>query len=812
MAHPERRRLTPLDLGIFTISLAILLLELLLTRIFSVVMYHHFSFLAISLAMTGLGLGGLLVHLRPRRFRADNIRTVAPMLSVVFALGVLVSAWVAFHMPIRLETSAANSSRVALVLVLSLVPLTAGGLIIAQILAYNYERANRLYCFDLLGAGLACLLFVPLTNQLGAPTALLVTAVIGLVGGALLAEGRGARRANGAGALALLVLSVFNLNAGFFDVQFTRGARQLPTLVTRWNSFSRVEVRGTPAEMERPRPSFAWGLSSQLRRQVRELHLLYDGGALTQIPRFDGDLSEVDYLLWDVTSAAHHARTQPRVLVIGAGGGRDLLTALVAGATRVTALEINDITVELMQGRFRDYTGGLYVDHPDVTVVNEDGRSFVRRTRERYDLIQASLVDTAAASSAGVYALTENSLYTVEAFLDFFARLEPDGMLSFSWWYDTPPVEVLKIVTLARVALERLGVGDPAPHLVVVRTNPELTRRLSLATILVRRSPFPSQELAALAAWADRMRFQLAYVPSQASPHGGDGVIEMLLGPKAEAADFAKTRPFDLSPTTDDRPFFFDRVPLLAWTAARLGLPAPARGHGTLPLGSQTLLVALGVTGASALLLFTLPMWLGPSRQGGPDGRRAVPQRLAWMLYFACLGLGYIIVEIVLIQRFNLYLGRPAYSLTVVLFTMLASSGLGALAAARWSGRAALIPMLLGVCLAIGAVALGLEAIIGATLAASAGSRMMTAAAFVAPVGFVMGMPFPSGLRQAGRSSESLASWAWAMNGGASVFGSVVAVVVSMTVGFSGCLTLATAVYALALGVAVYLVRSRRAA
>ncbi len=820
--HASGGRPTALDAGIFAVSLAILLVELLLTRIFSVVMYHHFSFLSVSLAMTGIGLGGLLVTLLPRTFRRDNLSVLGPLLAVGFAGAVIAGSWVAFHTPIKLQETADNWGNLLWILLSCLLPFILGGLVIAHILAFNAERAHRLYFFDLLGAGLACLLFVPLVRWLGAPSALLVAAAIGVLGGVFLARSTALRITGAVVVLGMLVAAQLNTTRGFFDLRFAKGGPTAPTLVTRWNAFSRVEVRGTSDDLYRLRTPVSWGFSSMLRTQARELHLLYDADALTQIVGFDGDLKKVDYLLWDVTSAAHHVRKNASVLVIGAGGGRDVLAALAGGARSVAGVEINDVTVDLMRTRFHDYTGDLYVDYPGVTITVEDGRSYVQHTEERFDLIQASLVDTWAASAAGAYALAENSLYTTDAFRDYLDKLSPDGMVSFSRWYADPPVETMRVIVLAREALASIGVTEPARHVMIVRTDPRMTRRPSLATVLVKKTPFTESEVAALRGWASAMVFDLPYVARLPGPMVDDASIpagprdangsepaflELLEngGLASLSIDSAPidTGAYDLSPTTDDKPFFFDRVPLVGWLKHRIGLPAPKWAASELPLASRTLLVALVVTMLNAMLLVALPAVAGVARGRGRKGDVAargaaagvLSSRFAWMAYFAALGLGYIVVEIVLIQRLNLYLGNPAFALTVVLFTMLASSGAGSLFAERFADPRALSRILAVVVAGIALVWLTIDPFIHLTLGASRGIRIILAVLYVAPVAFVMGMPFPTGLRLAGRESESLVPWAWAVNGATSVLGSVLAVVVSMTAGFSMSLVFAGIAY-----------------
>jgi SAM-dependent methyltransferase len=549
--------LESLDVGIFAISFAILLLELLLTRVFSVVMYHHFSFLAVSLAMMGIALGGLIVNLRPDRFRADNVATVGPRFARMFALSLITAASVAFHFPVRLDAGPLMWFTVVPILAVVVLPFIFGGAIVAHILAFNAERAHRLYFFDLVGAGFGCLLFVPLIGFVGAPSALLLTAAVGTLAGAALADGRGPTLREALLAGLLLLAAGLNTRLEFFDVRFAKGARTAPALATRWNSFSRVEVRGDSSALSVERPPESWGFSSRLQVKARELHLVYDAGALTQIVGFAGNVDAVRYLLWDVTAAAHNVRSNRDVLVIGAGGGRDVLAALAGGSRSVTAVEINGVTVALMRDQFRDYTGGLYVDRPDVRVFVEDGRSFVQRAPERYDLITASLVDTWAASSAGAYALAENSLYTVEAFGNYLARLKPDGIVSFTRWYGDPPVEVFRVVTLARHALRGVGVTAPDRHVAVVRTDQRQTGHPSMATILVKRSPFTDAEMRRLGAWSGDMLFDLPYVPPFTGMRGSEPAFEQLLGTDAQSARFAASARADLSPTTDDRPCFF---------------------------------------------------------------------------------------------------------------------------------------------------------------------------------------------------------------------------------------------------------------
>ncbi len=801
-----RLRPTSFDAGILLVSFAVLLVELLLTRIFSVTMFYHLSFMVVSLAMLGFGVSGLVVNLMPERFPEERLRPQLAACAVLFAATAVVAVGVAFSLPISLDTSASNWARIATVYFLCAVPFLCGGLAVSLILTHRTAQANRLYSFDLLGAALACLVFIPATNSLGAPTSIFFAAVVACVAGAVLAGPTApfGRNAGVVCAVAFAVLGVANMGLRFYDLRFIKGRRQPPTLAMRWNSFSRVDVAGTPLELWTPRPPVFAGYSATLDPNFRvgEAWLRYDADAATQITRYDGDLSRLVHLESDVSSSVYQLRTYRDVLVIGPGGGRDILTALHMGSGPVTGVEINPITLHLMRTRFRTFSGGLYDNYPGVRMINDEGRSFLRHSPEKFGVIQASLVDTWAASAAGAYALTENNLYTVEAFQDYLRHLAPGGVISFTRWFSSPPLESLRVASLAVEALHREGFGDPSSSILVVRTNPDETFLPSLGAIMIKPSGFAQDELGRLRAWAKKMGFFVDYSPDDdavgVTPNDFHGVIG------AHSAEFIANYAYDISPVHDDRPFFFSSVPLIPWIASRLGFSDATVGDHHLGLGAETLLISLTVTATATAAILLLPLLASRSRSGpNPDNRVAPGRALAWAMYFAGLGLGFILVEIVLVQRFGLFLGYPAYSLSVVLFTMLLASSLGSLVSARWTSAASLPSIVAVVCLFVLAYASILPRLLDATLGATTPLRILVAVLAIAPLGFFMGMPFPTGLRRAALESKGLVSWAWAANGGASVFGSTLTVLISMTYGFTASFLCGAAAYALALAMAI---------
>jgi MFS family permease len=810
--------LTRFDSGIFLMSFAVLLVELLLTRIFSVTLYYHLSFMVVSLAMLGFGASGLLINLFQKRFAGGKVEAVLCFAAMLFAVSTVIAVGVAFRLPISLTLTKVNLLRFGLIYLFCVVPFLAGGLVVALILKHRLEQANRLYFFDLLGAALACMLFIPLTNWLGAPTAVLVGAGVAALAAAVFSWRNMPRVSSAAMLLGgmLFLTAIANQFWNFYDIRVTKGRQQPPMLALKWNSFSRVEVEASKAtrDFRDPHRPEARGLSRKLDPafQIAEVYLRYDANAATQVTRFDGDLSRLRHLRYDVTAAPYSMRRYRKVLVLGAGGGRDILTALQMGSGPVTAVEINPLTIELMRGQFKDFTGGLYDNYPGVRIVHDEGRSFLRHESEPYELIQASLVDTWAASSAGAYALTESNLYTVEAFADYLRHLSPDGVIAFSRWFFTPPAETLRVVTLAVEALKLQNVSEPSQHIFIVRTHGLGDGGGVLCTVLIKRSPFTEDELARLKAWATEMDFVITYAPDDLKRGVAPNEFHELLS--SRYAQFVADYPYDISAVYDDRPFFFDRVPVAAWLAQRLGLATSRTGSGTLTLGGQALLASLMLSALCTIALMLWPLvrfkrWR-KQRQGSQYHTPVIRQRsrsALWTLYFSCLGFGFITIELVLLQRFNLFLGYPVYSLSVVLFTMLLASGVGSLIAGRWNASSTLMRVFPLLCAVLFLYAVALPPLINLRLGMETVPKILLAVVLITPLSLLMGIPFPTALRAIGRNGDEFVAWAWAANGVASVFGSSVSMIISMTYGFTYSFWMGAAAYLLALLVAICLSR-----
>jgi len=480
-------------------------------------------------------------------------------------------------------------------------------------------------------------------------------------------------------------------------------------------------------------------------------------------------------------------------LVIGPGGGRDLASALVFGASRVDGVEINPIIAnDVMRDRFRVFSGGIYTN-PRVRIAVDDGRSFVRRTPERFDVIQASLVDTWAATAAGAYTLTENSLYTVDAFSDYLDHLTDDGVLTITRWV----ADGLRLVSLAQEACARRG--WPA------RDRLAIVRHENVATFLLKKTPFTASEIAQLRAVAGRLEFDVLYVPGdgngetiadgvpQVSRPVGDVIVDgastgdyARLIVAADREQFYETYRSDIRPTTDDRPFFFHTTKIQDQFDVAFGQKM-LFGNGL-----SALMTLLAISTALVVLFVLAPLALAGRGQQRPRGW------FAWLVYFGALGAGFMLIEVSVLQRFVLLLGHPVYSLTVTLFSLLLGTGLGSAWSRKFDEaslrRSGAVGILIVAAIAILFILVATP-VVNWAIPFSRGARMMVAVAMLVPIGVALGIPMPTGMRLLSARAPMMLAWAWGMNGALSVLGATLAIFIAMNWGFRITLLTASGVY-----------------
>jgi hypothetical protein len=798
-AHPSAGHAALLT-GVFAIAAATLMYEILLTRIFSVTMWYHFAFLAVAAALLGMTAGAVLVHARPRSFTLEATPARLAWSAAAFAIGVPATFLLHLAVPVVPALSPLGLLSVVLTYAIITVPFVFSGIAICLALTRSGGPVGSIYAADLAGAALGCVATVGVLKVADAPVAVLAVGALAGAGATLLAARAARPRVV---LLALLATGValagFATRPSWLRPVWVKGATETrPTLYERWNSYSRVRVAGDPDATARP---FGWGLSPAYPREsgVSQLLLSIDAIADTVLTRFDGDLAAVEHLRWDVTNLAHYLRPRARVLVIGAGGGRDILAALVFGQREIVGVEVNEAVLAAVNGHFGSYTGHLD-RQPSVRFVNDEARSYVARLDRRFDIIQVSFIDTFAATAAGAYVLTEHSLYTVEAWQTFLDRLAPGGILTVSrWHFHRLPAEIQRLVALATGTLLRAGVPRPRDHLLLIRSrtgaDPRYAGTVGVGTLLVGRDPFSPADVAAVRQLAGRLGFEVALEPGGGADPGLAALTDARTLDDAIAAS-----PLDISPPTDDRPFFFHTVPL--GRALRLALVDQA--NVSFNVAAIVVLVgALAVVGG--LIAAALLVTVARRRRAGASLAPA-----SHVLFFAAIGLGYILIEMALLHRLTVFLGHPTYGLVVVLFALLLSSGAGSLAVRRlpatnasWGPLAPVLalPVVLAVlgllALPVTAAARGLETPL----------RIAVATGLLAPMGFVMGTAFPRGLQLVTRARPASGPWLWAINGAASVLGSLAAVVVSISAGVSATFWCGVAAYLLAAGAALRLAR-----
>jgi len=761
-------------------TLATLLLELSLTRIFSVVFYYHFAFLAISIALFGLGVGGLFSYVVAAQ--------PGELFSKLGTLGALssVSVVLALTFVLSREGELGNGT-LALIYLMSALPFFFAGTVVSLAIAETIERVDRVYFFDLLGAAGGCLFLIPLLNHVGGPNTVIGASIFFAASSAIWynLSGRARGRAGAVAlSLALVSLLVYNTKEAVIDVRYAKGQLLSGERFVKWNSFSRIAVA----------PEKGTGLMS----------IFIDADASTGIARFDFQcLSEKDRqdLLYQGPGFPYVLRPGAKTLIIGPGGGWDVARALASGSKAITGVEINPIIANtIMRDRFASMSGHLY-SRPEVRIVVDDGRSFIRDSKERFQVLQATLVDTWASTAAGAFALSENNLYTTEAFSDYLRRLTDDGLMAFTRWGFDPPRESLRLVTLAMAALGRLGEGEPWRHVIVVRegTAEELARWGTRDTVLISRKPFTEEDLAKTHAAVSEGMMQAVYLPGDNS---GSAFAELLRSP--DPAAFLKSYPYDVSPVDDNRPFFFYTVqPRDLWEFARSAsrLSADYKINRAVPLLFSLVAVSLLAT---VIILLLPPLILG-SRLPRERGV------LRFLLYFVLVGAGYILVQIALIQKFVLFLGHPTYALTVIIFSMLVSSGIGSYWSRRVVGRSdfRLVRVLAVVALLVFGLALLVTPLAYWGVGWPLWMKIAVTVLLIAPVGFAMGMPFPSGLMRLEERHSPSVRWAWSLNAAASVLGSATAIFLAIYLGLRETLQVGGLLYILAVA-SVNLSRGRQ--
>jgi hypothetical protein len=738
----------PLRVGLAVGMVAgcVLALQVLLSRLFSAELFYHFSFLSISLALLGAGAGAIAVYLRPAWFDRRPLEEQLARWSIALAALLIVVPLILAH--IRYGTgnviTATFVVHLTLTSVLSTVLFCAAGTVIALAVRNYVLTMSRLYAFDLAGAALGAVVVVPLMWRVSVPTLIVAIgpvaacAALLFAGGTRRPMGRAATVVVGAGLLAVILASTSSI----YDPKPAEASLG-KAVSDRWTPISRVVAyRASPGALFEP--------------------LFYDrGGAPVAAYRRGAQMPDWRKLHLGPQSLGYVFGGGGRALVIGGGGGRDILNALTSGVRRLDVIELNRGIVDTVDGPLRSFSGAPYV-LPHVHTVVGDGRSTLAESGAHYNVIHIGNTDTLSSNSAQAFALTENNLYTVQAVNEYFDHLKPGGVLALSRPYRLVGDEALRLTVLTLEGLRERGIVQPQRNVVVVLGR-DILGELT-GTVLARLRPWTATELARMRMLGRQRGVGVAYAP------GGPYQLEWAALARAQSPQaFCSSFRLDVCAPTDDKPFFFEMRRL-----GSFGSLGPGYIYAADPF--LILLVTFVILLALSLMLVLAPLVL-TARSDRPPLRA--------LGFFAAIGLGFLTLEITLIQRFELFLGFPTYALSVVLFALLLWTGAGSLVAGRVRNpQRALTSALVVACLLIVASAFGLRPLLAAIIGLPFAARVVVTVALLAPAGIALGMAMPLGLIRLAALYPRGVAWAWGVNGIASVVASAGSITVAIIWGF----------------------------
>jgi hypothetical protein len=797
--------------GVFLTCMCGLMLQIMETRILSVIGYYYLAFFAIGVAMLGMTAGALAVFFRAQlTYTPARLFELMSKLMAGFGWSVLVSLVVLLSITLgsRAQPTLTYVANWVVAFVVLLPPYVLLGAVVSLALTRSSQRINLVYGVDLVGAAGGCLATLLLLSITDTYTAILLVGAIGAF--ASVAFRFAMRSADLAPPKAApksavrpvfqpaLVVVVLLLAAGANQLLGTHGLRPVVVKNTiepaqdlteeRWNSFSRIALKMKPTS-----EAFMWSPSAIAPRPLLEQGWLsIDGEAGTPIYRFGGNPKEVEFLRYDATALAYYIRNQGRSAVIGVGGGRDLLTSSISGFRDITGVEYNPIFVKLFSQDYRTLSGADKI--PGLRLFTDDARSWFARSTERFDLIQMSLIDTWAATGAGAFTLSENGLYTVNGWKRFIARLTPTGVFTVSRWYAPDRLdETARILSLATATLIEMGEPDPASHIYLAANG-------NLSTLIVGRAPLTQAEVRTLDETVRTLQYRTLAAPGRAA---ADPTFERILRAKTtdELVRFGASTPINLTPTWDSNPFFFNQMRLSDPVSMVRAYKSSGVLHGNL-MASFTLLILLLI---SAVVVFLVI--LAPARQSAAD---ANPRTLFWSsAYFLTIGVGFMFVEISLIQRMSLFLGHPTYGLAIVLFSVILTTGAGSFISERVmpSTPRALAGWPLALAAYLATLPLWVGGVLDATETGSLLVRAAVCVGVILPGGVLMGFMFPTGMRLCSALDIRITPWLWAINGAAGVLASSAALLVSIETSLNHALWVGAIAYTALAAIALNLLK-----
>lgn len=786
-----------LYLTVFFIATSALMFEVALTRIFSVMLWYHFAYIVISLCLLGIGASGTFISVFNIASDEKRAKTIPLIFSIIYPLLMIFCFLTATKLriyPLQMLKDKSNIYTLFVIYILLILPFFTSGTVLGYIFSAYNKQIGKLYFYDLVGAGIGATLVALAINLINAPAAIMTAAFIGSLGAVTFNAFLGGRIKTKKIILlplfCLLVIGVFLKWNWYIFVDPSKElywSQQDPDVIeySKWTTIARVDV----VWEGNYNPTFGADVAPKyFNTTYRSNFIAQDGVAPTLIFRVDKPVNDMFPFLKSTTqSGAYRINQNPKVCIVGIGGGMDILVALGNEAKNITAVEINPAMVHLCRERYAEKTNNIFND-PKINWVQNEGRHFLASSKDKFDIIQMSGVDTFAALSSGAYVLSENYLYTTDAIKDVYSRLNDNGIYSVSRWFFDPPRETLRLAVICDKALQELNLSDSEKHLFILHGA-------RWATILLKKSPWKPEEIEILKQFCTDNEFAVFYDPYAATIN--NPFEQYLRADKNGKAKFLDTYRFDVTPVSDNKPFFFQYY---RWGEI-LGIGnmnfKTILGYfiTQTPQAFQTLAITIIQLILLSFLIILYPLFKKKSDWKGVKGKLGI------IMYFAALGLGFIFIEIILIQDFIIYLGAPLYSLSLILTGLLIFSGIGSMVTSAFSkdAKKKTTIVILILCAVIILFAVFGKTVIDFTLKESMAVKVIITLSMIAPIGFLLGMPFPCGIGILSERHPALIPWAWAINGCFSVIGTMLSILLSSFVGFQAVFVIGAAIYLIGL-------------
>ena len=794
----------PVFIGVFLVAMAVLSLEVILTRVFSFSIWYHFAYLTISMALLGFGSSGAILAAYPKILEKGVNR-----LLVIFSLlsGILIVVALLIFARYPLQPGAMyNQIKFSIPLIAYYVgislPFFFAGMTIAISLAVFSERVSYLYFWDLLGASIGSLLSLVFINWLGAPGGVLVCALLMLIAACFFATQVSKRLTFVLTLLGLLLLGIIPFLKDEITVipcnqkalhNIYKKPDACKSLFSEWNAINRVDVFTHVNKKE----GCYWclvGMSDSYKGTFPDVHtILFDAHNGSNIYQFNGDVNEFDFLDYNVLKTPYVLHEKPKVLILGVGGGIDVFNAFKNEASSITAVELQPIAVNLLKGLFSEWVGNIFNDYEHINLIASEGRNFINSDEAKYDHIQITATDSFAALNTGAYVLAESYLYTVEAIASYYDHLTEDGLLCIivgdmviSGGEGYQPLNSRLMLQYLEV-LRAQGIASPQKHIAMVSRKYETG--LMLSCPLLKKTPFTEDDMVKLRLYAKEIGCFLNYDPL-AGKANDTIMYKIISSTKEERKKITAQFPYNITPCTDDNPFFFN---FIKWSKVFDVFNSKKFQFITPAFGQAVLLILLIQSIVVSFFFIVLPLLASRTTQFKWG------KSFGYLLYFFSLGIGFMFIEISFIQKFVLFIGYPAYAFAITLFSLLLFSGLGSYWTSKLKSKPEdsikinifiLIPTLL---LYTWILPYLFEYFIGEGLFFKIFITVLTQM----PLGFILGMLFPLGIKLINQVDRRMVPWAWGVNGMSSVVSTVLAILLAMNYGFNFVSYLAIIVYIL---------------